>query len=137
MKLSSTVFFGVDVHPVIRIDKYLVDKVERATRSKIQRACADSLVRVNGKPVKANHKIKPNDKIEVTLPKPANSDHILPQDIPLDIRYEDDHLMVIYKPPGLVVHPGVGNQTGTLVNGLVYYLNKQKLTTILIVLIVY
>jgi 23S rRNA pseudouridine1911/1915/1917 synthase len=111
---------------VIRIDKYLVDKVERATRSKIQKACADDLVRVNGKPVKANHKVKPNDKIEVTLPKPANSDHILPQDIPLDIRYEDDHLMVIYKPPGLVVHPGVGNHTGTLVNGLVYYLNKQK-----------
>ena len=111
---------------VTRVDKFLVDRVERATRSKIQRACANEFVRVNDKPVKSNYKIKPLDVITILLPKAPNKDHIIAEDIPLDIRYEDEHLMVIYKPPGLVVHPGIGNHSGTLVNALAYYLKHKK-----------
>lgn len=111
---------------IVRVDKFLVDKVERATRSKIQKAIGNESVRVNDKIVKANYKIKPRDVITIVLPKPPNHNHIVPENIPLDIRYEDNDLMVIYKPPGLVVHPGIGNHSGTLVNGLVYYLQNKR-----------
>jgi 23S rRNA pseudouridine1911/1915/1917 synthase len=111
---------------VIRVDKFLVDKIERVTRSKVQRAIATESVLVNDKVVKANYKIKPRDVISIVLPKPPNFNNLLAENIPLDIRYEDKDLMVVYKPPGLVVHPGVGNYSGTLVNGLVYYLQQEK-----------
>ena len=110
----------------MRVDKFLVGKVERATRSKIQKAIINDAVLVNEKIVKSNYKIKPGDVITIVLPKPPNHGHLIPENIPLDIRYEDDDLMVLYKPPGLVVHPGIGNHHGTIVNGLVYYLQNKK-----------
>lgn len=112
----------------IRIDKFLVDRIERVTRSKIQRACTAGSILVNDKPVKSNHKVKPRDVVSVVLPKPPSSGHIKPENIPLDVRYEDDHLMVIYKPAGLVVHPGIGNHSGTLVNAVAYYLQQKQKT---------
>jgi 23S rRNA pseudouridine1911/1915/1917 synthase len=110
----------------VRVDKFLVDRVERTTRSKIQRACAHQLVRVNDKPVKSNFKIKPLDIVTIVLPKPPSSDHIVPENIPIDVIYEDEDVLVLNKPAGLVVHPGIGNHHGTLVNGLVYYFQQQR-----------
>lgn len=105
----------------IRIDKFLVNKVERVTRNKVQNAIRAGSVLVNGKTVKPNHKLNAGDEIKVILTKPPKEGVTLPENIPLDIRYEDDDLLVLYKPPGLVVHPGVGNHTGTLVNALAYH----------------
>lgn len=113
---------------IIRVDKFLVDKVERVTRSKIQRACANQMVKVNDKPVKANQKIKPRDVVTITLPKSPNSDHIIPEEMPIDVHYEDEHVLVLNKPAGLVVHPGIGNHSGTLVNGLAHYFQQQNKT---------
>lgn len=110
---------------IVRVDKFLVDRVERATRSKIQRAIAAEMVRVNDKVVKANHKVKPQDVVTIVLPKPMDDGHVIPENIPLDIVYEDAHIMVINKEPGLVVHPGIGNHTGTLVNALAYHFQQQ------------
>jgi len=105
----------------MRIDKFLVNKVERVTRNKVQNAIRAGSVLVNGKPVKPNHKLKAGDEIKVILTKPPKEGVTLPENIPLDIRYEDDDLLVLYKPPGLVVHPGIGNHSGTLVNALAYH----------------
>jgi len=111
---------------IIRVDKFLADRVERTTRSKIQRACSLDLVRVNDKPVKSNHKIKPSDIITIVLPKPPDSGHIAAEDIPLDVHYEDDDILILNKPAGLVVHPGIGNHSGTLVNGLMHYFKEKR-----------
>lgn len=106
----------------LRIDKYLQDRMKKVSRNRIQSAIKAGAVRVDGKEMrKSNLKIKPGHKIEVLLPKPPEHHKgVIPQDIPLDIRYEDDHLMIVHKPAGLVVHPGFGNWDGTLVNGLAY-----------------
>lgn len=111
----------------IRIDKFLMDRIERVTRSKIQNAIRFGMVKVDGKEIKPNFKIKPHMEISVHLTKPQVSNLIVPEEMPLDIRYEDEDLMVVYKPAGLVVHPGVGNFTGTLINGLAHYLKDQSL----------
>lgn len=105
----------------IRIDKFLVNRLERTTRNKVQNAISSGAVKVNDKAVKSNYKIRPNDLITVMLPKSLAPNEILPENIPLHIVYEDDDLLVINKPPGLVVHPGIGNPTGTLVNALAYH----------------
>lgn len=105
----------------MRIDKFLVIRVERATRNRVQNAIRAGSVLVNDKQVKPNHKVKPGDVITVIMPKSAKSGEIIPQDIPLDIRYEDDDVLVLHKPPGLVVHPGIANTDGTLVNALAYH----------------
>lgn len=105
----------------IRIDKFLVGKVERVTRNKVQNAINIGSVKVNAKQVKSNYKVKPGDVITVLLPKPVKEGVILPENIPLDIVFEDEDVLVINKPSGLVVHPGVGNHSGTLVNALAYY----------------
>jgi len=98
----------------IRIDKFLHDKLQGITRNKIQNAIKAGSVEVNGEHVKSNYKVRPNDRIHVIMPKTIKwGETIIPQDIPLDIRYEDDDLMVIHKPAGLVVHPGMGNHDGT------------------------
>jgi len=111
----------------LRIDKYLLDRLEKASRSRIQRAIKSNAILVNGKEIKANYKVRPRDTVLIVLPEePREKTKALPEDIPLDIRYEDEHVMIVYKPPGMVVHPGVGNQSGTLVNGLVHYLAKAK-----------
>ncbi len=109
-----------------RIDKFLMNRIEGATRNKIQQALEAGLITVNGKPVKPNFKVKAFQEIIVyTTDEPDHSD-IVPE--PMDIRmvYEDDAIMLINKPPGMVVHPGSGNYSGTLLNGIAYYLRQQN-----------
>ena len=105
----------------VRIDKYLLNKIEKVSRNKIQTAADDEGVVVNGKAVKSNYKVKPLDEIVIMLPQPKLVFETLPENIPLTILYEDDDLVIVNKPAGLVVHPGAGNYTGTLVNGLLYH----------------
>lgn len=106
---------------LLRIDKFLTAQIENATRNKVQQAADNGDIYVNGNPVKSNYKVKPGDVIRVLLAHPPFENRIDPENIPLDIVFEDDSLIVINKPPGLVVHPGHGNYTGTLVNALVYH----------------
>lgn len=110
----------------MRIDKFLMTRVENATRNKIQQALEDGHILVNGKPVKANYKIKAGDDIIVFETRKPESTEVIAEDIPLNIVYEDDDVMVINKPAGMVVHPGCGNYSGTLVNGLSYYLQDKN-----------
>jgi 23S rRNA pseudouridine1911/1915/1917 synthase len=112
----------------VRIDKYIQIKLEGVSRNKIQNGIRAGAVRIDGLPVKPNHKVKPGQIITILLPKPPEfGESIIPEPMDLDIRYEDDELMVIYKPPGLVVHPGIGHQTGTLVNGLAWHLQNSTM----------
>jgi 23S rRNA pseudouridine1911/1915/1917 synthase len=112
----------------IRIDKFLMDRLMKVSRNRVQNAVKIGCILVNEKPIKANYKVRPLDVISLVLPsQPSDGDSLEPENIPLDIVYEDDHLMVINKPPGLVVHPGVGNPNGTLVNALLYYYQQKKL----------
>lgn len=106
---------------LMRIDKFLTEKVANATRNKVQQAIDSGGVLVNGKPTKSNYRIKPNDEIKVMLTKPPRETEVLGENIPLDIIYEDSELLVVNKPAGMVVHPAHGNWSGTLVNGLVYH----------------
>jgi len=105
---------------LLRIDKFLTDKIQNASRNKIQMAAEAGNILVNDKAVKSNYKVKPHDVISIVMEYPRRELVIIPEDIPLDIVYEDDQLLVINKPVGLVVHPGHGNYTGTLVNALAY-----------------
>lgn len=109
----------------IRIDKYLLNKVERVTRSKIQKAIKSGNVTVDGKNIKPNFILKPNHVIELSIPRSPLDGKIKEEEIPLDIIYEDDDVLVINKQAGLVVHPGHGNYAGTLVNGLAHYLGSE------------
>ncbi len=104
----------------IRIDKYLTDNLEDITRNRIQKLIDDEQISVNGKLVKANYKVKENDIICVTIPEAVEID-IQAEDIPLDIVYEDDDLLVVNKPKGMVVHPAPGHYTGTLVNAIMHH----------------
>ncbi|TBN05573.1 RluA family pseudouridine synthase [Hyunsoonleella flava] len=104
----------------LRIDKYVMNYIENITRSKIQNAAKNGGILVNGVPVKSNYKVRPNDHIKVLFPHPTYEALLIGEDIPLDILYEDDELLVVNKPAGLVVHPGHGNYSGTLINGLIY-----------------
>lgn len=106
---------------LMRIDKFLTEKVANATRNKVQQAIDSGGVLVNGNPTKSNYRIKPNDEIKVMLTKPPRETEVLGENIPLDIIYEDSELLVVNKPAGMVVHPAHGNWSGTLVNGLVYH----------------
>ena len=108
----------------VRIDKYLVGHVERISRSKFQAAADSGSLLVNDKPVKSSYKIAPLDKIKVILPMPFGHEGVKPEDIPLNIVYEDAIMLIINKPAGLVVHPGVGNYTGTLVNALLFHVKE-------------
>ncbi len=115
--------FKLNVDPgqsQLRVDKYLSNRIENASRSRIQAAADAGNILVNGIPVKSNYKVKPGDEVSVVMDFPKRELQIIPEDIPLDIVYEDDQLIVINKPAGLVVHPGHGNYTGTLVNGLAW-----------------
>jgi len=106
-----------------RLDVFLTHHVKNATRNKVQQAIKDGKVLVNGKPVRASHAVAPGEVIHVTLPK-APPQEVTPENIPLDILYEDEHLLVVNKPAGMVTHPAYGNYTGTLVNALLYYCNR-------------
>ncbi|CAH1001986.1 Ribosomal large subunit pseudouridine synthase D [Neolewinella maritima] len=112
----------------VRIDKFLTDKLARVSRNRIQNGIRDGSILVDGASVKPNHKLSPGELISLVIPThPGKDAGLLPQDIPLDIRYEDDALMIVHKPPGMVVHPGVGNPSGTLVNALAYYLKQEDI----------
>ena len=106
----------------VRIDKYLFERIVNASRNRIQTAADAGFVMANGKPVKSSYKVKPLDVLTVMMDRPKYDNDIVPEDIPLDIVYEDDDLMVINKPAGLVVHPGCGNYHGTLVNAIAWHL---------------
>ncbi|MCS6822730.1 MAG: RluA family pseudouridine synthase [Cytophagaceae bacterium] len=108
----------------MRIDKFLLSRIENATRTKIQNAIESGAVKVNGKETKSGYKIKPGDLIIISLPHPPRTDVIVPENIPLDIMYEDEDLLVVNKPAGMVVHPAHENWSGTLVNALVYHFNN-------------
>lgn len=104
----------------LRIDKFLTNRLDNASRNRIQAAATAGCIRVNNEVVKANYKVKPGDEITILMDYPRRELKIIPQDIPLDIVYEDDDLVVVNKPAGLVVHPGHGNYSGTLVNALAF-----------------
>ncbi|MBM2841167.1 MAG: rluD [Bacteroidetes bacterium] len=106
-----------------RLDVFLTNHVENATRNKVQRAIQEGAVLVNGETVKSSHPVAPGEVIRITLPKPPPQ-KALPENIPLDIVYEDDDLLVVNKPAGMVTHPAYGNYTGTLVNALLHHCNR-------------
>lgn len=106
---------------LVRIDKFLMDRMSNTSRSKIQSAANSGTILVNNKAVKSNYKVKPLDDISIVLPYPPRVFELIPENIPLNILYEDDDLLVINKPSNFVVHPGHGNYTGTLVHALVYH----------------
>jgi len=105
----------------LRIDKYLMNFIENATRNKIQAAAKDGSIFVNDVAVKSNYKVKPLDNIRVLFAHPPHENLLVGEDILIDIVYEDDELLVVNKPAGIVVHPGHGNYSGTLINGLIYH----------------
>lgn len=109
---------------LLRIDKFLMDRIANVSRNRIQTAAHNGNILVNGKAVKPNYRVKPGDDISIVLPYPVREIELIAEDIPLDIVYEDDYLILLNKPAGLVVHPGVGNFTGTLVNALLFHFGK-------------
>ncbi len=109
---------------LLRIDKFIMNRTENATRSKIQQAAESGNILVNEKPVKSNYKVKPFDVITVVFAHPPREIELIAQNIPLQIVFEDDDLIIINKDPGMVVHPGYGNYSGTLVNALVYHFQQ-------------
>lgn len=106
---------------LLRVDKFLVLRLEKSSRNRVQQAADAGCILVNGKPVKSNYRVKPLDVVSVVMDRPRYELEILPENIPLDIVYEDEHLLVVNKPAGLVVHPGHGNYSGTLVNALAWH----------------
>lgn len=111
-----------------RIDVHLTHKLENATRNRIQKLIDAGLVFVNGKVVKQNYKVSPFDLIEVTIPISPRPENIEPEEIPLNIVYEDDFFIIVNKPPGMVAHPAYANYTGTLVNALLHHSSKLSKT---------
>ena len=108
----------------LRVDKFLMNFIENATRNKIQQAAKDGHVWVNEAIVKSNYKVKAGDEVKVLFEHPPHEHLLVPEDIPLDIIYEDDILLVVNKPAGMVVHPGHGNYSGTLINALIYHFDN-------------
>jgi len=113
---------------LLRIDKFLMHRIENASRNRIQNAIDLGNVLVNDKIIKPSYKVKPLDQISVVLPHPPRDTEVYPEDIPINIVYEDDDVLVVNKPAGMVVHPGYNNYTGTLVNALVFHF--QQLPTL-------
>ncbi len=108
----------------LRVDKFLFDRLPNASRSKIQSAVKSGFVLVNEQQIRPNYKVRANDEIVISLPQPPRVNELLPEDIPLNIVYEDDHLLIVNKPAGMVVHPAFQNWSGTLVNALVYHFKQ-------------
>ncbi|MDP4988827.1 MAG: RluA family pseudouridine synthase, partial [Polaribacter sp.] len=108
----------------LRVDKFLMNFIENATRNKVQQAAKAGNILVNDVVVKSNHKVKPNDVVRVVLAYPPAENLLVAEDIPLDIVYEDETVIVVNKPAGMVVHPGHGNYSGTLVNGLIHHIEN-------------
>ncbi len=109
---------------LLRIDRFLIDRLPNFSRNKIQEGIRQEMILVNEQPVKPNYKVRPHDVVVVLFDRPVTETEIVPQDIPLNIVYEDDDLLIIYKPAGMVVHPGHANWDGTLVNALAYHFGK-------------
>jgi 23S rRNA pseudouridine1911/1915/1917 synthase len=112
---------------LLRIDKFLSDRIENSSRTRIQNAANAGNILVNDNPVKPNYKIKPGDIVQVVLPTPPREIELIPENIPLNIVYEDDDVLVVNKEPGMVVHPAYGNYTGTLVNALMWHFKDLPL----------
>ena len=110
---------------LLRVDKFLVSHIDNTSRNRIQQAAEANCILANGKAVKSNYRVKPGDIISLVMDRPRYELDIIPEDIPLDIVYEDDQLLVVNKPAGLVVHPGHGNYSGTLVNALAYHFRND------------
>ncbi|MCB2220834.1 MAG: RluA family pseudouridine synthase [Bacteroidetes bacterium] len=110
---------------LLRIDKFLMDRIENASRTKIQTAASNGNIVVNEIPVKSSYKVKPGDVIRIMMEEPVRSIELIPEAIPLDIEYEDEDVIVVNKKAGMVVHPAYGNYSGTLVNALLYHLDKS------------
>lgn len=108
----------------IRIDKFLMKRLPNVSRSRLQAIAKAGTLFVNDKPVKSNYKVKPNDDISVVLPYPVREIKLVPENIPLEILYEDDQMVMVNKPSNMVVHPGYGNYSGTLLNALVYHFDS-------------
>jgi 23S rRNA pseudouridine1911/1915/1917 synthase len=122
--------FRFEVNPrqsLLRIDKYLTDRIENASRTRIQNAANAGNIIVNGNPIKPNYRVKPGDIVQIVLPNPPREIELIPQNIPINIVYEDDDLVVVNKAPGMVVHPAYGNYSGTLVNALMYHFKDLPL----------
>lgn len=105
----------------LRIDRFLMDRIPNVTRNKLQNAIKHEFIKVNGQVIKANYKVRPKDEIVVSLPEPPRETEIVPENLPINIVYEDDDLLVVNKEAGMVVHPAYQNWTGTLVNALAYH----------------
>jgi 23S rRNA pseudouridine1911/1915/1917 synthase len=105
---------------LMRVDKFLSNRILGTSRNRIQMAAEAGSILVNGKPVKSNYRVKPSDEVTVVMDYPRRETKIIPEDIPINVIYEDEELLIVNKPPGLVVHPGHGNYTGTLVNALAF-----------------
>ena len=111
----------------VRVDKFLMNKLENVSRSRIQAAANAGNILANEAPVKPNYRVKPGDVVTLVLPHPPRKIELIPEEIPIEVIYEDEDLLVVNKPAGLVVHPGYGNYTGTLVNALMYHLKDNPL----------
>ena len=109
---------------ILRIDKFLLDRLPNTSRNKIQFAAKNGNVRVNNETVKPNYRVKPSDEITIVMPYPVREIELIPENIPIEIVYEDDQLAIVNKPSNMVVHPGYGNYTGTLVNAMVYHFDN-------------
>lgn len=109
----------------VRVDKYLFERLVNVSRNRIQKAADGGFIMANGKPVKSSYKVKPCDVLTVMMDRPRYNNDIIPEDIPLNVVYEDEDLLVINKPAGLVVHPGCGNYHGTLVNAIAWHLRDN------------
>ena len=109
----------------LRVDKFLMNFIENATRNKIQQAAKNGNIWVDGHPVKSNFKVKSGQKVQVLFEHPPHEFLLVAEDIPLDVVYEDEHLMVVNKKAGMVVHPGHGNYSGTLVNAVLHHVKEE------------
>ena len=111
---------------LLRVDKFLVERLQKSSRNRVQQAAEAGCILVNGRPVKSNYRVKPLDVVQVVMDRPRYEFEIVAQDIPLDIVYEDRYVLVVNKPAGLVVHPGHGNYDGTLVNALAWHFRDTR-----------
>ncbi|MDP4731344.1 MAG: RluA family pseudouridine synthase [Flavobacteriales bacterium] len=114
---------------LMRLDKFLVDRLERTSRNRIQNAAEDGYVKVNGVPVKSSYKVKPNDVITIEMPYPVRDMELIAEDIPIEIVYEDNDLVILMKPKNMVVHPGFGNFSGTLLNAMLFHFQNLPINS--------
>jgi len=114
-------------HTALRIDKFLTNRLENTTRNKIQGAASAGFIHVNGKSVRSNYKVKPLDEIVIFMEQEPRELELIPENIPIQIEYEDDTVLIVNKKPGMVVHPAYGNYTGTLVNALAWHLQDNPM----------